>query len=54
MSLGINPPFHISVIKYLTIGYLEEGGLSWLTVFRGTVYCVRNRVTSRYLHGIGS
>lgn len=46
--------FFIIVIKYLTIGYLEEGGLSWLTVFRGTVYCVRNRVMSRCLYGIGS
>lgn len=43
-----------SLFKHLTIGYLEEGGLSWLTVFRGTVYCVRNRVTSRCLFGIGS
>lgn len=43
-----------SLIKHLTIGYLEEGGLSWLTVFRGTVYCVRSRVTSRCLFGIGS
>lgn len=43
-----------SLFKHLTIGYLEEGGLYWLTVFRGTVYCVRNRVTSRCLFGIGS